>query len=126
MITLFTNPGFVHINLSAIIFGYENNLLIVSLFQMNYEQNVSGVRQINQELDFKVTKRHYPRDNNDSILEFIFEKDPNLFMRKNKIVIRGAIELPENVVPDNGFVSKLFSMLTVEVDSQTVSSNRCK
>ena len=93
---------------------------------MNYEQNVSGVRQINQELDFKVTKRHYPRDNNDSILEFIFEKDPNLFMRKNKIVIRGAIELPENVIPDNGFVSKLFSMLTVEVDSQTVSSNRSK
>ena len=93
---------------------------------MNYERNVSGVRQANEELDFKVTKRHYPRDNNDSILEFIFEKDPNLFMRKNKIVIRGAIELPENVVPDNGFVSKLFSMLTVEVDSQTVSSNRCK
>lgn len=93
---------------------------------MNYEQNVSSVRQLNEELDFKVTKRHYPRDNNDSILEFIFEKDPNLFMRKNKIVIRGAIELASNVVPDNGFVSKLFSMLTVEVDSQTVSSNRCK
>ena len=93
---------------------------------MNYEQNVSSVRQADEELDFKVTKRHYPRDNNDSILEFIFEKDPNLFMRKNKIIIRGAIELPTNVVPDNGFVSKLFSMLTVEVDSQTVSSNRCK
>ena len=93
---------------------------------MNYEQNVASVRQLSEELDFKVTKRHYPRDNNDSILEFIFEKDPNLFMRKNKIIIRGAIELPTNVVPDNGFVSKLFSMLTVEVDSQTVSSNRCK
>ena len=93
---------------------------------MNYEQNVSSVRQLNEELDFKVTKRHYPRDNNDSILEFIFEKDPNLFMRKNKIIIRGAIELPTDVVPDNGFVSKLFSMLTVEVDSQTVSSNHCK
>ena len=93
---------------------------------MNYEQTVSSVRQADEELDFKVTKRHYPRDNNDSILEFIFEKDPNLFMRKNKIIIRGAIELPTNVVPDNGFVSKLSSMLTVEVDSQTVSSNRCK
>ena len=93
---------------------------------MNYEQNVSGVRQINQELDFKVTKRHYPRDNNDSILEFIFEKDPNLYMRKNKIVIRGAIELDNNVLPDNGFVAKLFSMLTVEVDCQNVSSNRNK
>ena len=93
---------------------------------MNYEQNVSGVRQANEELDFKVTKRHYPRDNNDSILEFIFEKDPNLYMRKNKIIIRGAIELPEKVIPDNGFVSKLFTMLTVEVDSQLVSNNRTR
>ena len=93
---------------------------------MNIGKNVSTIRQPQEDYDFKITKRHFPRDNNDSILEFIFEKDPNLFMRKNKIVIRGAIELPENVVPDNGFVSKLFSMLTVEVDSQTVSSNRCK
>ena len=84
------------------------------------------MRQHDEQLDFKITKRHYPRVNNDTIMEFIFEKDPNLFMRKNKIVIRGAIELGPNVLPDNGFVAKLFSMLSVEVDSQTVSSNRNK
>ena len=77
-------------------------------------------------LDYKITKKHYPRANNDSVLEFVFEKDPNLFMRKNKIVIRGAIELDANVIPDNGFVAKLFSMVTVEVDSQSVSNNRNK
>ena len=93
---------------------------------MNIGNNVSAVRQHQEEYDFKITKRHFPRDNNDSILEFIFEKDPNLYMRKNKIVIRGAIELDNNVLPDNGFVAKLFSMLTVEVDSQNVSSNRNK
>ena len=93
---------------------------------MNIGNNVSSLRQIEEDLDFKITKRHFPRDNNDSILEFIFEKDPNLYMRKNKIVIRGAIELDSNVLPDNGFVAKLFSMLTVEVDSQNVSSNRNK
>ena len=93
---------------------------------MNIGKNVSTIRQPQEDYDFKITKRHFPRDNNDSILEFIFEKDPNLYMRKNKIIIRGAIELPEKVIPDNGFVSKLFTMLTVEVDSQTVSSNRCK
>ena len=32
-------------------------------------------------IDYKVTKRHYPRTNNESVLEFIFEKDPNLFLR---------------------------------------------
>ena len=93
---------------------------------MNFEKNVSSIRKHEEQLDFKITKRHYPRVNNDSILEFIFEKDPNLFMRKNKIVIRGAIELDQKVLPDNGFVGKLFSMLTVEVDSQNVSSNRVK
>ena len=46
----------------------------------------------NEVLDFKITKRHFPRINNDRVLEFVFEKDPNLFMRKNKIVIKGAIE----------------------------------
>ena len=93
---------------------------------MNIGKNVSTIRQPQEDYDFKITKRHFPRDNNDSILEFIFEKDPNLYMRKNKIVIRGAIELDDNVLPDNGFVVKLFSMLTVEVDSQNVSSNRNK
>ena len=54
------------------------------LIQMENEKN--------ETLDFKVTKRHFPRINNDRVLEFVFEKDPNLFMRKNKIFIRGAIE----------------------------------
>lgn len=47
----------------------------------------------NDKIDFKITKRHFPRINNASVLEFVFEKDPNLFMRKNKIVIKGAIEV---------------------------------
>ena len=93
---------------------------------MNVTNEVSSIRQHEEQLDFKITKRHYPRVNNETILEFIFEKDPNLFMWKNKIVIRGAIELGTNVLPDNGYVSKLFSMLSVEVDSQNVSSNRNK
>ena len=45
-----------------------------------------------QFLDYKITKRHFPRINNDRVLEFVFEKDPNLFMRKNKIVIKGTVE----------------------------------
>ena len=39
-------------------------------------------------LDYKITKKHYPRTNSNSVLEFIFEKDPNLFLKKNKILIR--------------------------------------
>ena len=78
------------------------------------------------ELDYKVTKKHYPRATNGSVLEFVFEKDPNLLLRKNKIKIRGTIEVNKDYVPDTGCFVKMFSMMTVEVDSQLVSNNRTK
>ena len=77
-------------------------------------------------VDYKVVKRHFPRTNNDQVLDFVFEKDPNLFLRKNKIIIRGSIEVDNGYVPDSGFVAKMFGMLTVEVDSHTISNNRAK
>ena len=77
-------------------------------------------------LDFKITKKHYPRTNNSSVLEFVFERDPNLFLRKNKILIRGSITFDSKLIIDSGFVPKLFQMLTVEVNSQTVSTNKNK
>ena len=77
----------------------------------------------NEEIDFKITKKHYPRINNDKVLEFVFDKDPNLYLRKNKIVIRGYIELDPAYVIENGFVAKLFSMMTVELNSQVISRN---
>ena len=89
-----------------------------------YCPNFLNKIQINEMLDYKITKKHYPRTNSNSVLEFIFEKDPNLFLKKNKILIRGSIEIDDKYVLENGWVSKLFSMLTVEVDSQTVSTNK--
>ena len=74
-------------------------------------------------LDSKVCKKSYPRTNNEDVLEFVFEKDPNLFMRKNKIIIRGQIEIDPKFIVENGFAAKLFSMMTVEVDSQAVTIN---
>ena len=77
-------------------------------------------------LDYKITKKHYPRTNNSSVLDFVFEKDPNLFLRKNKILIKGSIQFPNAFTIDSGLAPKLFQMLTVEVDSQTVSTNKNK
>ena len=76
--------------------------------------------------DNKVTKHHFPKCNNDNLLEFIFEKDPNRFLRKNSIIIQGSIEVSEDFIVENGWVSKLFTQLKVEVDSQLVtrSNNR--
>ena len=77
-------------------------------------------------LDSKITKKIYPRTNNNQILEFIVEKDPNLFLLKNKIVIRGAIEVDLHYAVDNNWVSKLFSMLTIELDSQIITKNNTR
>lgn len=92
------------------------------LFQMYNES-----RTEDEELDFKVTKKCYPRINNGNVLEFILERDPNLFLRKNKIQIHGRFELDSGYVVENGFASKLFSMLTVELNSQVITKNlnRC-
>ena len=98
----------------------------------------------NETVDTKITKRHFPKCNNNNILEFVFEKgrfdtwvstielqyhtnkDPNLFLRKNSIIIKGAIELDEDHIVENGWVSKLFTQLKVEVDSQVVTRNSNK
>ena len=79
-----------------------------------------------EEVDQKVVKKNYPRTNNDQVLEFVFGKDPNLYLRKNKILVFGSVEVDHEYLPDTGYVAKLFSMLTVEVDSYAVSSNRAK
>ena len=77
-----------------------------------------------EDIDFFKTKRTYPRTINESIVEFVFEPDPNLHLRKNNIQIFGTIEIPDICVPDVGFAMKLFSMLTIEVNSQLISNNR--
>ena len=93
---------------------------------MNQNHEIPSEYNEALEIDNKIVKKHYPRTNNDQVLEFVFERDPNLYLRKNKILIKGAIEVPDSFVPDTGFVAKLFSMLTVEVDSHAISSNRAK
>ena len=77
-------------------------------------------------LDAKITKKIYPRTNNSQILEFVVEKDPHLFMVKNKIIIRGAIEIDNKYIVDNNWVSKLFSILTIELDSQIITKNNTR
>ena len=43
--------------------------------------------------DNKVIKKHFPRTNNDSILEFVFPADPNLCLQKNNISISFVVEM---------------------------------
>ena len=74
----------------------------------------------NEHLDYKVTKKHFPSNNTAERLEFVFDKDPNLYLRKNKILIRGWVKLQNTFVVENGWVAKLFKNLSVQIDSQEV------
>ena len=77
-------------------------------------------------VDYKVTKKHFAYTNNKKVVHFYIEKDPNLYLRKNKILIRGTIQVKEKYCPCTNWASKLFSQLTVEIESQTVSKNTQK
>jgi len=82
-------------------------------------ENVSATETI----DYKVTKTHYALNNTDEVVEVVIPKDPNLFARKNKILIRGTVQVDPKFIPDCNWASKLFSQLFVEVESQLVSKN---
>ena len=106
-----------------------NDSKVISFFRYNFQlgffrlNEMENAYQEADVLDYKITKKHYPRTHTENCLEFVFDRDPNLFLRKDKILIRGAIEVHKDYVVENGFASKLFSLMTVEVDSQTISQS---
>ena len=74
------------------------------------------------EIDQKIIKRVYPRTNNNTSLEFIAEKDPNLNLRLYSAQLIMATEFPKEYTPDCGFPCKLFNDLRIDFDSQTINS----
>ena len=47
------------------------------------------------DIDNKVVKKHFPRTNNKSVLEIVFERDPNLALRKNSIAISFTVDVDD-------------------------------
>ena len=77
-----------------------------------------------KKIDSETIKTHYARDNNDKILSFVMQEDPNLLLDWTSIQIGFTCEIPENFIPDNGFCSKLFDNLSIEIDSQLITSSK--
>ena len=80
--------------------------------------------QISQTIDAETIKTHYARDNNDKILSFVLQEDPNLLLEWPSIKIGLTVDVPDGFVPDNGFCSKLFTSLSIEIDSQLITSTK--
>ena len=93
---------------------------------MNYNLDENKMVRNEMEIDQKIVKLIYPRTNNRSTLEFILEKDPNLFLRMHSMKLMVQIKYPKSYVPDSGAGVKLFSDLRIDLDSQSINSSSTK
>ena len=90
---------------------------------MSYSYNESETLKNQMEVDHKIIKRVYPRTNNKTSLEFVMEKDPNLYLRMHTMKLHLRITIPTGYAPDIALPAKLFSDLKIDLDSQNVNSS---
>jgi len=90
---------------------------------MNYSYNEADTLKNQMEVDHKIIKRIYPRTNNNTSLEFVMEKDPNMYLRLHTMKLNFNMTIPKGYAPDIALPTKLFSDLKVDLDSQNVNSS---
>ena len=93
---------------------------------MSYSYNEAEKITNQMEVDHKIVKRIYPRTNNKTSLEFILEKDPNLYLRMHTLKLHFDVTIPVGYAPDMAFPSKLFTDLRVDLDGQNINSSSTK
>ena len=93
---------------------------------MSYSYNETDTVKNQMDVDHKIVKRIYPRTNNKTSLEFVLEKDPNLFLRMHTIKLYLSIIVPKGYLPDIALPAKLFTDLRFDLDSQNVNSSNTK
>lgn len=74
--------------------------------------------------DSEIVKTFYPRDNNDHIVNFVLQEDPNLALDLTTLFIGFQVAIPKSMYPENGFASKLFMNMNVEICSQLITSTK--
>ena len=93
---------------------------------MSYAYNGIDSHTNQMEVDHKIAKKIFPKTNNKTSLEFVLERDPNLFLRLHTMKMISAVNIPEGYVPDLALPAKQFSDLRIELNSQTVNSSTTK
>ena len=83
-------------------------------------------RNEDSKIDENITKIHYPRFNNDKILSFVLQQEPNLCLELTSVEIHLRVKVPSSHFPENGFAHKLFRNMSVEINSQLITSNKCR
>ena len=75
-------------------------------------------------VDAENNKTFYPRDNSENIVNFLLTEDPNLALDLTSLLIGFQVAIPKNQLPDNGFATKLFMNMNIEVNSQLITSTK--
>ena len=75
-------------------------------------------------IDHQIQKIHYPRDNNEKVLSFCLQEEPNLSLDFNSLTIGCRVKIPSSHYPDNGLSAKLFRNMNIEVNSQLITSTK--
>ncbi len=75
-------------------------------------------------IDSENFKTFYPRDNNDNIVNFLLQADPNLALDMTSILIGFQVSIPKSQRPDNGLACKMFMNLNIEINSQLITSTK--
>lgn len=83
-------------------------------------------RQNSSKIDEAISKVHYPRDCNDKILSFVLQQEPNLCLEMTSIEIHIRVRIPTTHTPDNGLAHKLFRNMSIEINSQLITSSKCR
>ena len=78
------------------------------------------------QLDTKVYKKVYSRNNANGTLIFILDKDPNLALDMSSIELHGKVHIPSRYLIENGAFVKCFSQLKIELDSQQITTPRSR
>ncbi len=81
-------------------------------------------RESYHQVDAQIIKTHYARDDNEKILTFCLQEDPNLALDLSSISINFSVEIPDDCSPDNGFCAKLFKSLNIEINSQLITNTK--
>jgi hypothetical protein len=85
---------------------------------------MNNVTNKNSQADTEIIKLFYPRDNNDNVVNFVLQEDPNLALDFTSIEIGFQVSIPKTQIPDNGLASKLFMNMNVEINSQLITSTK--
>ena len=74
--------------------------------------------------DSEIIKTFYARENNENIVNFVLTEDPNLAIDLKSITIGFQVTIPQECYPDNGLASKMFSNMSIELNSQLITNTK--